>query len=198
VLHKPRWSAGGGHENSSLVQTYIQPLCKQYNVQFVLAGHNHYYARARVDGIHHITTGGGGAPLYTPNPNYDSIVIVDGSYHFCKFDINKDKLTFTAIRYNGSIIENFDYINTQTGIKEIKNNDKVYDINIYEKGHKLIIDNNENNTLIFTIYDLMGQIIYRHDLLKGYNEVELPVSGIYLSQITGNNHRVAVKKVYIK
>jgi Family of unknown function (DUF5677) len=49
-----------------LHQTYIQQLCKQYGVDFVIAGYNHYYSRAVVDGVNHIANGGGGAPLYTP------------------------------------------------------------------------------------------------------------------------------------
>lgn len=70
LFHEPGWSAGGSHANNTTVQTYIQPLCKQYGVDLVLNGHNHYYSRAVVDGVQHITTGGGGAPLYAPNPTY--------------------------------------------------------------------------------------------------------------------------------
>ena len=62
LLHEPGWSAGGGHSNNSTVQNDIQPLCLAYGVDFVVGGHNHYYARCDVDGVHHITTGGGGAP----------------------------------------------------------------------------------------------------------------------------------------
>ena len=58
VLHEPGWTAGG-HANNTDVQDYIQPLCETYNVQFVFGGHNHYYARAEVNGVIHITTGGG-------------------------------------------------------------------------------------------------------------------------------------------
>ena len=57
VFHEPSWSAGN-HENNNEVQTYIQPLCEQYGVDIVFAGHNHYYARAEVNRVQHVTTGG--------------------------------------------------------------------------------------------------------------------------------------------
>jgi len=109
LLHKPGWSAGGEHENNTTVQNVIQPLCLEYGVQFVIAGHNHYYACAVVESVIHITTGGGGAPLYTPNLNYPNIVQAVEAYHFCKIEINQNNLHFTAIDDNGQIIHEFDY-----------------------------------------------------------------------------------------
>jgi len=95
VLHEPGWSAGG-HSNNTAVQNYIQPLAVEYGVDIIFAGHNHYYARAVVDGIQHITTGGGGAPLYSPKPDSENIVETSESHHFCEIDIRGDDLHFTA------------------------------------------------------------------------------------------------------
>ncbi len=107
LFHKPGWSAGGGHDNSTQVQQVLQPLFEQYGVQLAITGHNHYYARAMVNGVNHITTGGGGAPLYNPNPNSDSIVKVSKSYHYCKVHVKGDTLTYKAIKDDGSVIETF-------------------------------------------------------------------------------------------
>ncbi len=104
LLHMPGWSAGG-HSNNKDVQNIIQPLCKQYGVSMVVAGHNHYYARAVVDGVQHITTGGGGAPLYDPKSNQPKVVKYEGTYHFIKVRIDNNKFYFKAIRPNGSVIE---------------------------------------------------------------------------------------------
>ena len=109
LLHEPGWSAGGGHSNNSTVQNVIQPLCVQYGVQFVIGGHNHYYACAVVDSVVHITSGGGGAPQYTPNPNYPNIIKVKKAYHFCKIDVTEDDLHFMAIDDNGAVIHEFNY-----------------------------------------------------------------------------------------
>jgi len=107
VLHEPGWSAGGGHGNNYSVQQYIQPLCEEYNVPIVFGGHNHYYARAVVNGITHITTGGGGAPLYSPDPNSPYVVAASKSHHFCKIEINGNTLNFTAVKPNGTVIDSF-------------------------------------------------------------------------------------------
>ncbi len=105
LMHKPGWTAGG-HSNDTLVQKLLQPLFVKYNVKLVLTGHNHYYARAVVDGINEITTGGGGAPLYFPKMK-ENIVIIDRSNHFCTIDVNADSLVVSAIRSDGSLIEKF-------------------------------------------------------------------------------------------
>ncbi len=116
VFHQPGWSAGG-HSNDTDVQNIIQPLCEKYGVQFVITGHNHYYARAFVNRVEHITSGGGGAPLYTPDPSQPNIVKTDKSFHFIKLRIEGDLLYFTAVDNNGNTIETFIYkrIYTWTG-----------------------------------------------------------------------------------
>jgi hypothetical protein len=111
LLHEPGWSAGGGHPNNVTVQTVLQPLCLEYGVQFVFNGHNHYYSRAEVDGVEHITTGGGGAPLHIPNLTFPKIVTASSSHHFCKIQINADTLQLTVIKDDGTVIESFDYHN---------------------------------------------------------------------------------------
>jgi len=105
-LHEPGWSAGR-HENNQLVQDYIQPLSETYDVAIVFAGHNHYYARAMVNGVAHITTGGGGAPLYPPEAGHPNIVAYDQSNHFCKTTIQGRQLTFEAVRSDGTTIDTF-------------------------------------------------------------------------------------------
>jgi hypothetical protein len=105
MMHKPGYTAGG-HRNSKAVQRVLQPLFKDYNIKLVLTGHNHYYARAEVDGVTHITTGGGGAPLYFPKKK-KFITTIDRSFHFCKIDVSSDSLIVSAIRSDGTLIEKF-------------------------------------------------------------------------------------------
>jgi hypothetical protein len=114
VLHEPGWSSGGGHENNTTVQTALQPLFKQYGVQLVIGGHNHYYARGVVDGIQHLTLGGGGAPLYSPASGQTNIVKTDQSYHHVEFDINGNTMFYTARRSDGTVIESLNIFATVT------------------------------------------------------------------------------------
>ena len=69
VTHEPGWSAGSFRGNNKAVQANIQPLCEKYGVQIVFAGHNHYYSRAAVNGVQHLTIGTGGAPFHSPKLN---------------------------------------------------------------------------------------------------------------------------------
>ncbi len=111
VFHEPGWSAGG-HGNNTTVQQYIQPLCLQYAVKVVFVGHNHYYARCEVDGVHHVTTGGGGAPLYAPSTSYPYVVTAVQVYNFCEMDIQGDQLSFVARDRDGTVIDSFTTDNT--------------------------------------------------------------------------------------
>ncbi len=111
VFHGPGYSAsensGSGHKNDREVQNYLQPLCTEFGVDLVINGDNHYYSRAVVDGVQHITTGGGGAPLYNPSASSPYIVKANKSNHFCEIDINKNECTVTARKKSGSVIESF-------------------------------------------------------------------------------------------
>jgi hypothetical protein len=116
-LHEPGWSAGGGHENNTWVQAYLQPLFTAHDVTMVFAGHNHYYARAEVEGIDHVTTGGGGAPLYTPNPAYPDIVATARAYHYCTIEIDGGYLHFAAFGTDGAVLDSLTRI-APTGVEE--------------------------------------------------------------------------------
>jgi hypothetical protein len=106
LLHEPGWSAGS-HGNDATVQNYIQPLCEQYGVSMVFAGHNHYYARAEVNNVVHVTTGGGGAPLYVPILTYPNVVTATMVLHYCRVEIDRDLLTLTAVTPGGAVIDEF-------------------------------------------------------------------------------------------
>jgi len=113
-FHSPGWSAGGGHENDTEIQNYIQPILVQNGVSLVFCGDNHYYARAVVDNIHHITTGGGGAPLYNSSSSYPYIVSTEDNYEFCKIDVQGGTLYFTAVDYLGNTIDSFSIVKETT------------------------------------------------------------------------------------
>lgn len=104
IFHGPGYSAGG-HSNDTKVQNYLQPLFAEHGVDFVFNGDNHYYSRAEVNGVTHITTGGGGAPLYDPRPSAQYIQKVSKANHYCELDINGYTATLTVRKASGSVIE---------------------------------------------------------------------------------------------
>ena len=195
LLHKPGWSAGGGHSNNSLVQNYIQPLCVKHGVQFVIGGHNHYYARAVVGGVQHITTGGGGAPLYNPNPNANQIVTVDKSLHFCKIDIKDDSLLFTAIRADGSIIESLSLDISSTAILDNRktNSDS---FKVYAYGKTINISNLSKKKASIEIYNNIGQLISTEQIGEADTSIKMKRKGIYYVRVY-NDQNQFVRKVII-
>lgn len=188
VLHKPGWSAGG-HGNDTDVQNILQPVFEQYGVSFVINGHNHYYSRAVVNGVQHITTGGGGAPLYTPDNSYPNIVETDQSHHYCKLSINGNSLHFSAIRDNNTIIEEFD---AQVPASIGGNDALANKWETFVQNDKIYIDTKEKAGRI-EIYNLIGKKLHSQDIYH-HVEFDIPSSGIYFVRFIYHNKQ-SVKKI---
>ncbi|HVP15083.1 MAG TPA: metallophosphoesterase, partial [Terriglobales bacterium] len=112
VFHEPGWSAsnscGTGHPNNTYAQQQIEPICERYGVAAVFNGHNHYYARCVVNGIQHVTTGGGGAPLNTGCTGQPNEVAYVSAYEYCKVAIDGGVMHMDAInRTGGTVIDSF-------------------------------------------------------------------------------------------
>ena len=107
VLHEPGWSAGGGHDNNTQVQNGLEPLFEQAGVAIVFAGHNHYYARADVNGITHLTIGTGGAPLYTPIKTMPNIQTTYQGTGYARFEIDGADLYAQFVASDGQIRDSF-------------------------------------------------------------------------------------------
>jgi hypothetical protein len=119
MFHEPGWSAGkrdSSHANNMDVQKYIEPLCEKYDVHLVICGHNHFYSRAKIitasgDSVFHITSGGGGAPLYPLDASSPNIVTATKVNHFCEVEIvSPTELHMQAISASGEVIDKFSII----------------------------------------------------------------------------------------
>ncbi|VAX25413.1 hypothetical protein MNBD_IGNAVI01-1824 [hydrothermal vent metagenome] len=208
ILHAPGWSAGG-HSNSSNVQNYIQPLCEQNNVQIVFGGHNHYYARAVVNGITHITTGGGGAPLYDADPNYPNIVVTSKTNHFCRINITGENLDFKAINSSGNEIDAFKV--TLTGVEENTSEQLPTHFSLEQNypnpfNPSTVISFNipEDGFVNLTIYDLLGKRI--KELVNEYRKAgryeeyfwsNNLASGIYVYQVIFEGTSIETDKMIL-
>ncbi|MEN8228378.1 MAG: metallophosphoesterase [Bacteroidota bacterium] len=104
LAHRCGWS-NGVHPDLADVKDYIQPLCEEHGVQIFFAGHNHNYARANANGVLHLTTGGGGAPLYSPYSTKENVVYSFTDYHFTAISIDGDSLNLKAIGSEGEILD---------------------------------------------------------------------------------------------
>ena len=107
LFHEPGYSAGLMPINH-VVKRSLQPLCTRYGVSIVFTGHNHYYAKAEINGVYHITTGGGGGTLDKFSLDGISYIdVIDQSHHFCRVEISGNRLYFKAIRHDGTVIDSF-------------------------------------------------------------------------------------------
>ncbi len=106
ILHEPGWSCGS-HSNNDDVQKLLQPIFEACGVQIVFSGHNHYYARACRNGVYHVTTGGGGAPLSEPLTDWPNVIVTRPDYNFCLLEIDRDTLSFRVLNLNKCVMDSF-------------------------------------------------------------------------------------------
>ncbi|PYM09804.1 MAG: hypothetical protein DME18_17415, partial [Verrucomicrobia bacterium] len=113
-LHYPVFNIGG-HGTGWGHATYL-PLFHQAKVDLVLAGHSHIYERfrpiANVTGpdtwpITHITTGGGGAPLYTVY-SHPALETQASTNHFVLIEATPTRLSGRALTTNETVIDTFE------------------------------------------------------------------------------------------
>jgi hypothetical protein len=106
MYHGPAWGAGT-HSNNTTAQTDIHPLCVQYGVQMCISGHNHNYVRADVEGVYHITTGGGGASLYDVDPGMPYVVTATKTLNFQTVEISGNTMYVTSYKPDMTVIDSF-------------------------------------------------------------------------------------------
>jgi predicted MPP superfamily phosphohydrolase len=116
MFHHPPFAGGPNQDDplSHLARTHIVPILEKHGVQLVLNGHEHNYQRSHPlrqenvvpagDGIVYLTTGGGGAELYPPQPRAEA-AFQQGSYHFVEAELQGRELNVSAVRIDGAVID---------------------------------------------------------------------------------------------
>ena len=106
-LHHPLYTdLGKGHHAHDSVDAYpdsrdrLEALFAKFKVDAVFAGHEHYYERRTVDGIIHIITGGGGAPIYDKEE-------YGGFNHFVQVTVDGDKVSAEVVDISGKVRDRF-------------------------------------------------------------------------------------------
>ncbi len=106
-LHHPLYTnAGKGRHAGDCIDKYpsernrLQTLFMKSRVDAVFSGHEHFYQRTNVDGIAHIITGGGGAPIYI---NDD----IGGFHHFVQVTVEGDRVHAEVVDINGEVRDRF-------------------------------------------------------------------------------------------
>lgn len=104
-FHHPMYTADGSHSTDDEVRKALEPVLEKGGVQLVLAGHNHFYVRMKpIDGITHITSGGGGRYLHSVKPGPMTAAVAD-RYHFLYFEAYSDRLDFWSVSDSGPVLD---------------------------------------------------------------------------------------------
>ena len=103
AFHIPAYCAGGHGENSNMIKM-TKTLFEPYEVDFVFAGHTHFYQHNLVNGIRHLVIGGGGAPLYSPKKAKYTVKSAK-TYSYAIFDVQKGKIKMTVYNIYGKVID---------------------------------------------------------------------------------------------
>jgi len=85
----------------------MHALFRQYGVDIVFEGHEHFYHHHVEDGIQYIITGGGGAPLMTPPVSAPGDIFGWSGYEHVKVDETAASLKVSAIDSTGITRESF-------------------------------------------------------------------------------------------
>jgi hypothetical protein len=197
LLHAPGYTAGT-HKNEPEqkdVQNYIQPLCEMFGVQMIIGGHNHYYAHCVKNGVHHITTGGGGAPLYKVDKKQPYVIYAEKCLEFFAVQINGSTCKAQALRTNLTVMDSM----TLTISKPLS---APTFFDIQQKENILQISKVESNDLkSITLYDTGGKIIDNSPKLNQdcfiFEIGKLP-KGIYFIKAETKTGKTGVKKTEIK
>jgi hypothetical protein len=114
-FHRPPYSSGAEHGSDLTVRQAFGPLFEQYNVQFVLNGHEHSYERtvpwrestnnAR-QAVTYIVTGGAGGESY-PVGRSAFTAFSRAVPHFVRMTISASSATLEAVGANGAVIDRY-------------------------------------------------------------------------------------------
>src|SRR5215467_9382901 len=109
VAHHPPYTAVASRQGSNAHMTALTPMLERYHVSAGFFGHDHNYQHYLKNGVHYVTTGGGGAPLYdVDTPPADIVKKVASTENFVVVRVNGKKAHLEAVKPNGEILEAID------------------------------------------------------------------------------------------
>lgn len=104
-LHHPLYTVRGQHAPAVRLRRLIEDSLEANHVQFILGGHNHFYARMKpVHGTIQLISGGGGRHLAFPRMDQCAVTSAR-RHHFLGVEIYPDKVDIVAIDEDGKVLD---------------------------------------------------------------------------------------------
>ncbi|MBZ0271290.1 metallophosphoesterase, partial [bacterium] len=111
MFHQPAFTWKDGRTPDIVSRFVVEPLLRAADVDIVVAGHDHFYARCWLNGIMHTVTGGGGASLYDFYPNVQNrpgYIAHAQDHHFFNIEATPLTLSFEVISVTtGALIDSW-------------------------------------------------------------------------------------------
>lgn len=103
----------GIHRGNQLARERYVPILAKYQVDLVIAGHDHLYQRGEAGGIRYVVSGGGGAGLYQPTCGVarkpkcpeDGMQKLASEHHYIVLTLDKESLELCPRRTDGTLLE---------------------------------------------------------------------------------------------
>jgi predicted MPP superfamily phosphohydrolase len=110
-FHHPLYSAVEKRTDSAArLAEKLEPILLAGGVTAVFNGHDHNYQHHVKDGLHHIVTGGGGAPLYDVVPIPGLTVKVAKTENYVRLHVEGVTAHVEAVDIQGNTLDSFDLV----------------------------------------------------------------------------------------
>jgi hypothetical protein len=108
-FHHPLYTAvERRRESAARLAAIYEPVLEQAGVAAVFNGHDHNYQHHLSRGIHHVVTGGGGAPLYDVVPIPEISIKVAKVENYVRVRVDGSKAHLEAFDLEGNLLDAFD------------------------------------------------------------------------------------------
>jgi len=104
-FHHPLYTPDSLHAADRSFRNLLEPIFVQGGIQIGFSGHNHFYARMKLQkGVTYFITGGGGNKLNSPIINSQTEVAVR-SFQFMYLELHSDRAEFWSIPPTGKFLD---------------------------------------------------------------------------------------------
>ncbi len=96
-----------GHGGSEAVRAAVAAGAKIHPIEVVFAGHEHFYERGLIDGLHYFVMGGGGAPLEDPDPSFPGVQAAQKALSYATVEVCGCHVRGQVKDIAGKVIDSF-------------------------------------------------------------------------------------------
>ncbi len=115
VLHHPLYGPIGNHRPDVGLRQKLEGIFRTSSVQFLFAGHNHFYARVHPSSnLIQFIVGNGGAPIHHARPDITTRCLIL-RHGFLSLFVNQKRIQFQSYAVGGRVLDEGIVVRTPTG-----------------------------------------------------------------------------------